>query len=112
MSVIITDFQDKVISKSHNLSQLRRYASKIGVSTVGVQRGSFEDVASGTGGTLFVKFFNGSRCRVKFARYKTLCRTVLLWRSLYGATLRINDVRCGTVSRDNKRLIEELKDSI
>lgn len=102
--MVVISNNGKIVSRSHDLAGLIRYAGKnkyinpirlvaIGEETEGA-------------GSLHVAFRNGSVCNTEFASFVILCEWLANSRNLRYAPLTIRNQGCGYVSYDNTHLRE------
>lgn len=97
--VEILDKNDCVIHTSKNLRGLISYMHNNSPRLVLASQNKDD------GGSICVFFQNDDVCYTTFASFKVMLEWIKNRRGMQGAELEIDDIHCGTVSKDNSALL-------
>jgi len=94
-----------IVSRSQNLAGIRKEVGRQQVRVVAIRQLLMGE------GLLHIDFESGWTFETNFASFEVLMDTIRNWRNLYGASLRVNGKREGTVGYRNKALLIASKPS-
>ena len=95
---IIRNSDGSVLQQSRNLSGIRRYVSNHSIKVLAV-----DEIEHGAG-KLSILFNDGSSFEVNFGNYDTLLLFISRWRNVYGASLLVNGVDSGVITKNHPAL--------